>query len=245
MSPEGRHATRRAVCRPHYTTDIHRHKHRKRYCPHLCTTRLLYLHNAPTSMRSSTPSVGIGRIHPPPAARDAPGQARNACSSGCSRSGVPVASMWGLEEFTRIWHPSGCLLSLSCDLSRSALCKQPRSESAYLSPACAMQQGSSAVPTSITSQIPLHALTPQGSACITCGPGPWVACSAAPTLQGAVSRNLWAQPWVATQHPQPGTQHQPPPRRHGCRASGRMSPASSIGPRSERCGDFCSANQAP
>ena len=159
------------------------------------------------------PLVGIGRIHPPPAAQDAPGRARSACSSGCSRSGVPVASMWGLEEFTRIWHPSGCLLSSPCDLGRSALCKQPRSESAYFSPACAMQQGSSAVPTSITSRIPFPHQHHKESTCRTCGPGPWVACSAAPTLQGAVSRNLWAQPWVATRHPQPGTQHQPPPRR--------------------------------
>ena len=190
-------------------------------------------------------SVGIGRTHPPPAAPDAPGQARSACSSGCSRSGAPVASMWGLEEFTRIWHPSGCLLCSPCGISRSASCKQPRSESSWLSPACAMQQDSSAVPTSITSRIPLPHQHHKESTCRTWGPGPWVACSAAPTLQGAVSRNLWAQPWVATQHPQPGTQHQPPPRRHGCRASGRMSPASSIGPRSERCGDFCSANQAP
>ena len=31
---------------------------------------------------------------------DVPGQACNACSSGCPRNGVPGTSVWGLEEFT-------------------------------------------------------------------------------------------------------------------------------------------------
>ena len=38
------------------------------------------------------PTAGIGRIHPHLAARDVPSRARNACSSGCSRSGALGAS---------------------------------------------------------------------------------------------------------------------------------------------------------
>ena len=38
--------------------------------------------------------------------------------------------MWGLEEFTRIWHPLGCLLgSPSAFSAGRALCEWPRSES--------------------------------------------------------------------------------------------------------------------
>ena len=66
-------------------------------------------------------SVGIGRTHPPPAAPDVPGQARKACSSGCSRSGAPETSTWGLEEFTRTMHLTGLLaLSSPCITSRAS-----------------------------------------------------------------------------------------------------------------------------
>ena len=116
---------------PHPPHQQYTHTHRQRSRPRL--NGLLYLHlrlrrRGACGDWKNSPTAGSGRIHPPPAAQDVPGRARNACSSGCSRSGALGASIWGLEEFTHICTSQGCSpLSLPVTAAGRALGVQPQS----------------------------------------------------------------------------------------------------------------------
>ena len=90
---------------PHPPHQQYTHTHRQRSRPRLNASTISS--SAATSTRCVWGIGRIGRIHSPPAAQNAPGQARYACSSGYSRSGAPGTLMWGLEEFTHIMFPTG------------------------------------------------------------------------------------------------------------------------------------------
>ena len=97
----------------HNTTATNTQTYKKRSRPHLFTARLLYLHNASTSLRSSTSTVGIGRNHPLRGLEEftrfllhLTSQAgRGTLAAPAVQEAVRLGrQMWGLEEFTCIWH---------------------------------------------------------------------------------------------------------------------------------------------
>ena len=119
---------------PHSHYDSNQHTDRQAEVPpSLVSTRLLYLHNASTSLRSSTSTVGIGGNHPPRGLEELTrfllhltSQAgRGTLAAPAVQEAVRLGrQLWGLEELTHTAHLTGLLaLRSPCVLSRAIVAR--------------------------------------------------------------------------------------------------------------------------